>query len=251
MGKLIINADDFGYDRGVNTGIIEAYNEGVLTSTTLMAGMPGFDEAVDLAKKNPNLGVGAHLTLTCGNSVGHNYKTITDKNNKFLKISAYEDEEFLKKIDLNEIYEEWDLQISKILKAGIEPSHLDSHHHVNSVEDIKNIFIDLSKKYNLPVRNNFNVPEQIRTTDKLVDFFDKIGSNKKIWRHMDINNLIKDCLTYESIEVMCHPAYVDYFLLNNSSFNVGRTSTLNELKNNKIKDIFKKNNIKLVNFKDL
>lgn len=58
MGKLIINADDFGYGKGVNMGIIEAYQNGVLTSTTLMAGMPGFDQAVKLAKDNPGLGVG-------------------------------------------------------------------------------------------------------------------------------------------------------------------------------------------------
>ncbi|NVF11813.1 carbohydrate deacetylase [Anaerococcus sp. AGMB00486] len=251
MGRLIINADDFGYDRGVNTGIIEAFNEGVVTSTTLMATMPGFDEAIELAKKNPKLGIGVHLTLTCGYSVGCKYNTIIDKENKFLKLLSYENEEFVESLDLNEIYEEWNLQINKIIKAGIIPSHLDSHHHVNSIGNIKDVYLDLSKKYDLPVRNNFSLPKEIKTTDKLVDFFDKIGSNKKIWRHMDINNLIKDCLTYDSIEVMCHPAYVDYFLLKNSSFNIGRVNTLNELKNKEIKKIFKENNINLINFKNL
>ncbi|MCB6144124.1 ChbG/HpnK family deacetylase, partial [Lachnospira pectinoschiza] len=46
MKKIIINADDFGYSSGVNQGIIKAFREGVLSSTTLMANMPGCDEAI-------------------------------------------------------------------------------------------------------------------------------------------------------------------------------------------------------------
>ena len=41
--KMIINADDFGYSGGINYGIFEAYKNGVLTSATLMTGMPGAD----------------------------------------------------------------------------------------------------------------------------------------------------------------------------------------------------------------
>ena len=51
MKKVIINADDFGYSSAVNLGIIKAYKEGILTSTTLMANMPGCDEAITLAKE--------------------------------------------------------------------------------------------------------------------------------------------------------------------------------------------------------
>ncbi len=63
MRRAIINADDFGLCRGVNEGIIKAHREGVLTSATLMANMPGFDHAVGLAKDNPGLGVGIHLNM--------------------------------------------------------------------------------------------------------------------------------------------------------------------------------------------
>ena len=86
MGRLIINADDFGYCKGVNMGIIEAHQNGVLTSTTLMAGMPGFDQAVNLAKKNPGLGVGVHLTLTCGYPVSKDLQTIVDDKGAFLNV---------------------------------------------------------------------------------------------------------------------------------------------------------------------
>lgn len=40
MGKVMFNSDDFGYSHGVNYGIMDAYQRGILTSTTLMANMP-------------------------------------------------------------------------------------------------------------------------------------------------------------------------------------------------------------------
>ncbi len=58
MGKVIFNSDDFGYSYGVNYGILDAYQRGILTSTTLMANMPGFEHAVKLKKEVPGLGVG-------------------------------------------------------------------------------------------------------------------------------------------------------------------------------------------------
>lgn len=63
---LILNADDFGLSPSVNRGIVEAYHAGVITSTTLMANMPGFDEAVQIAKAEPGLGVGLHFNLSYG-----------------------------------------------------------------------------------------------------------------------------------------------------------------------------------------
>ena len=64
--RIVINADDFGLCEGVNKGIVEAHSKGVLTSATIMVNMPAAEQAVDLAKNLPNLGVGVHLNLTNG-----------------------------------------------------------------------------------------------------------------------------------------------------------------------------------------
>ncbi len=69
MKELIVNADDFGLSSGANRAIIRAWQEGILTSTSLMAGGKAFDEAVDLARENPGLQVGLHLTLVQGRAV--------------------------------------------------------------------------------------------------------------------------------------------------------------------------------------
>ena len=66
--RLIVNADDFGRSHSINEAVIRAHREGILTTASLMVNEPGLDEAVALAKQNPKLGVGLHLTLLCGHS---------------------------------------------------------------------------------------------------------------------------------------------------------------------------------------
>ncbi|HEV2329412.1 MAG TPA: hopanoid biosynthesis-associated protein HpnK [Verrucomicrobiae bacterium] len=66
--RLIVNADDFGLSRSVNEAVVRAHREGILTSASLMVSEAGFEEAVQLAKDNPGLGVGLHLTLLQGHS---------------------------------------------------------------------------------------------------------------------------------------------------------------------------------------
>ena len=63
MKKLIVNADDFGLHEEINKGIIKGYQEGFITSTSLMCSAPAFENAVALAKESPGLGIGIHLTL--------------------------------------------------------------------------------------------------------------------------------------------------------------------------------------------
>jgi hopanoid biosynthesis associated protein HpnK len=66
--RLIVNADDFGRSHSINQAVIRAHQEGILTSASLMVNEPGLDEAVALARENPKLGVGLHLTLLVGHS---------------------------------------------------------------------------------------------------------------------------------------------------------------------------------------
>lgn len=66
--RLIVNADDFGRSHSINEAVIRAHGEGILTTASLMVNETGCDEAVNLARENPELGVGLHLTLLCGHS---------------------------------------------------------------------------------------------------------------------------------------------------------------------------------------
>lgn len=247
MNLVIINADDFGYSHGINEGIIQAHEQGILSSTTMMANMLGFDHGVRLAKEHPSLGIGVHLTLTCGSPVLDNVSSLT-VNNKFRHISFYEND-FT--IDVGELYREWNTQIQKILDAGIQPTHLDSHHHVNRIPPIKDIFVKLAREHNLPVRNNFDVPSDLKTVRKFFMGFDALGQTKGFWKEMTIKNLIQDCKTYETIEVMCHPGYIDHVVLNNSSLTSNRAFVTAELQNPRYKNALEKEGIKIGTYQDL
>lgn len=66
--RLIVNADDFGRSDAINQAVIRAHREGILTTASLMVNEPAAADAVALARQNPRLGVGLHLSLVCGRS---------------------------------------------------------------------------------------------------------------------------------------------------------------------------------------
>jgi hopanoid biosynthesis associated protein HpnK len=66
--RLIVCADDFGRSHSINQAVIRAHQEGILTTASLMVNGQTVDEAVELARQNPRLGVGLHLTLVRGTS---------------------------------------------------------------------------------------------------------------------------------------------------------------------------------------
>jgi hopanoid biosynthesis associated protein HpnK len=66
--RLIVNADDFGRSSAINAAVIQAHQAGILTTASLMVNGSACSEAVALARDNPRLGVGLHLTLICGRS---------------------------------------------------------------------------------------------------------------------------------------------------------------------------------------
>ncbi|GAB2496191.1 carbohydrate deacetylase [Alkalibacterium psychrotolerans] len=247
MTVLIINADDFGYSRAINFGIIDSYKNGILTSTTIMPNMPGFEHATELAKENPGLGIGVHLTLTCGSPLSPSVPSLTE-DGEFRNLSFYE-RPF--SIDEDELYEEWDLQIKRVLDAGINPSHLDTHHHVNMFDPLQEVFVKLARKYRLPVRNNFNVPDDISTVNRFFIDLDNLGATKDVWKPLIVNSLIQDYHKYGTVEAMCHPGYLDDTVFENSALLKNRVSMARELMDDSYKELLENHNIKLGTFRNI
>lgn len=254
MGKVIFNSDDFGYSYGVNYGIVDAYQRGVLTSTTLMANMPGFEHAVRLKKELPDLGVGVHLTLTCGKPLLNNVHTLTENEN-FKPLSFYQ-QPF--QIDLQQLYQEWNAQIQKVYRAGIVPTHLDSHHHTHTFGDNQEVVIALAKKYDLPVRGNFERKAEVRHTNYFEPYFDDVGEMDADKRQIDISlenyleHLLEKLRQTETTEIMCHTAYIDQELMNGSSFVLPRINQVEFLIHSEFaKKIKTDGEIELISYKDL
>jgi len=134
MKRLIVNADDFGLSAGVNRAILEAHIDGILTSATLLANGAAFEEAVQLARETPQLGVGIHLNLTEGPPICDPARIprLVRGDGKFAASPARLAVRLLSgKASLAEVESEWRAQIEKVLAAGLQPMHLDGHKHIH------------------------------------------------------------------------------------------------------------------------
>jgi chitin disaccharide deacetylase len=137
MRKLIINADDFGYSRAVNLGILKAMNEEAISSTTVLANGVAFNHAINVYDEN--IGLGIHLNLTEGKSLV--------SGNKFDRFNIYKI--VLGVMDPVYIEKELRKQIENLLEIGIVPTHVDSHQHIHAFSPVKEKIINLAKEYNI------------------------------------------------------------------------------------------------------
>ena len=247
--QIIINADDFGYSPAINYAIMDSHLDGILTSTTMMANGKGFDHAVNLSKSMPHLGIGVHLVLSYGKSLTQN-KTLTDSKGYFHGLKYLE--ENMAQIDLEELEKEWESQILKIREAGIPITHLDSHHHVHSMPALTPVFEKLALRYDLPVRNNAKYQSNLKKPHRFETNFDSIAIEPEHRLRSYLNNILMDAKTYGSVELMCHPGYIDQYLIEGSSLLDNRARVAHFLQHSDFKEFLQKHSeIELIHFGEL
>jgi predicted glycoside hydrolase/deacetylase ChbG (UPF0249 family) len=143
LKQLIVNADDFGFTRDVNRGIVAAHQRGILTATTLMATGTQFDDAVQLARENPSLDIGCHLVLV--GSPG-----FPDSMAQLITALAR------KRIDP---YRDLSAQVRRIVDAGIQPTHLDTHKHTHLLPPVLEAVARIGEEFRIPwVRRPMDLP---------------------------------------------------------------------------------------------
>jgi predicted glycoside hydrolase/deacetylase ChbG (UPF0249 family) len=250
MKFLIVNADDFNLTPGVRQGIIKAFQEGIVRSTTVMINLPELDLALALLKQNPDLGVGLHGNLTYGKPVLPAAKVLSllDAEGNFYRKPSL----VLEHAAWEEAEAELEAQIRLALSCGIKLSHLDSHHHLHSYPPFDKIFIKLAQKYHLPLRTiNDDLRRLCReaaipTPDYFTEEF--YGAEK-----VKVENLltILHSLAAGCTEVCCHPALVDEQLIQISSYSHPREKELEVLTSADLKAALDKQGIKLINYRQL
>ncbi len=131
--RLILNADDFGLTPGINRAIAELHTAGALTSATLMANGPAFEDAVRIALAQPSLGVGCHVVLTDGTPVSspESIPTLLGPDRKTFRpqLTHFIRDLLTGRIAEDEIEREALAQVRKLQRAGIRVTHLDTHKH--------------------------------------------------------------------------------------------------------------------------
>jgi predicted glycoside hydrolase/deacetylase ChbG (UPF0249 family) len=219
---LIVNADDFGAGRGINRAIQELHERGIVTSASLMIDMPAAPEAVAWAKAAERLGVGLHVALTDEDAVP--LVDFDDKTACFEAICS---------------------QIERFDRAvGHLPTHLDSHQNVHRDERLRPLFIELAKRYGLPLREHSVVRY-------FPDFYGQWDGEPHP-EQIGIENLLAMLASQLSdgiTELSCHPGYraSDF----TSPYDAERAIELQTLSDPRFLKFLGTHEIKLINFKDV
>lgn len=150
MIQLIVNADDFGLHESVNHGIIQGHQKGIITSTSLLASGPAFEEAVSLAKENPNLGIGIHTCLVGGLEpvlpASEVSSLLTEEGVFPLTYIDFMKMLYRGHINYQELYKELRAQFEKICRTGLPITHVDGHQHLHVLPRVLPIILALSKE---------------------------------------------------------------------------------------------------------
>jgi predicted glycoside hydrolase/deacetylase ChbG (UPF0249 family) len=136
---LIVNADDFGLTSGINRGIIEAHEHGIVTSASLMVRYATAKEAAAYARAHPRLSVGLHFEAA---------------EWRYRDGDWYAAYEVVPANDAMQLRAELDRQLAAFIEMlDREPTHLDSHQHVHQSEPARSIMLACAERLNVPLRS--------------------------------------------------------------------------------------------------
>jgi predicted glycoside hydrolase/deacetylase ChbG (UPF0249 family) len=188
--SLIVNADDFGYSRGVNRGVVEAHEHGIVTSASLMVDQPAAEEAAVYSRTRPELSLGLHFELPAWRI----RRTIWS-------LSGRHDDRFEQAVaaDLRR-------QVERFRRlVGSAPTHLDSHKHRHREEPLRSIFLEVAGELEVPLRH-FDPAVQF-----CGNFYGQIDAGRANPDAIAPDALVEllEALRPEVTELCCHPGYTD------------------------------------------
>jgi predicted glycoside hydrolase/deacetylase ChbG (UPF0249 family) len=220
MRYLIVNADDFGTSTGVNRGIMEAHRRGIVTSTSLMVGMPGSEEGARLARECPALSVGLHVQFDGRKEPAAD---LTDSAACRESLNA---------------------QLSRFMELmDGPPTHLDSHHHVHTHNGLLPHFKETAEACGIPLRDCSGV--------RYCSSFYGQWAGEQHREQVSVAGLIQiladlgDGVT----ELGCHPGHSDAELV--SSYTIERELELSTLCDDRVRRFLDDREVALIAFGEL
>jgi len=275
--RVIVHADDFGISKEINDGILQGHCRGILTSASIIANGEAFEHAAALARSTPSLDIGVHLTLIEEKPLLSPAKLptlVNPEGNFHPHVTHFARRYFTGRINLQEVREELEAQVQKVIAAGLVPSHFDSHQHVHVLPGILNIVLELSQKYGvqfirLPREGGIlskmsGVPIGRVVQAMVLNTFCRMA-NRRIEERTDsfsgflyggnlnkgnLLNVLKQLPREGTCEIMCHPG------LENSASRYGHwhyhwSDELNALIDDEIKQFVRNAGIQLVSCREL
>ena len=187
---LIVNADDFGLSAGVNQGILEAVEHGVVTSASLMVRQAGAEAAATHVRRDPRISVGLHLDL--GEWVF--------RDNEWVPLYSV-----VSTKDAAAVSGEIQRQLAEFRRlVGRAPTHLDSHQHAHREEPTRSLVIKTAHELAIPLR-------ECHPIRYCGDFYGQTGEGERLHEALTVSNLrnILSGLAPGITELGCHPGYGD------------------------------------------
>ena len=184
---LIVNADDFGQSPGVNAGVIEGHERGIVTSASLLVHWPGAPEAAEYARLGRSLGVGLHLDLAHWTYVEGEW--VSDYERVSLSDPEAVEREVRRQLDLFR-----DL-------VGRDPTHLDSHQHVHLQDPAESAAARLAAELGVVLRSRSS------TVRYCGDFYGQTGKGEPFPEGIRVERLVEliESLPPGPSELACHP----------------------------------------------
>ena len=188
---LIVNADDFGQSAGINRGIIEAHERGIVTSASLMVRWPAAAQAAEYARAQPNFSIGLHVDLGewfCRNGEWKSVYQVVDTG------------------DAAAVRTEIGYQFETFSAlVGTNPTHIDSHQHVHLEEPARGILKQIANELGVPLRScNCEIAY-------IGSFYGQTAEGMFLPDVISVAGLMKiiDQLPLGVSELGCHPGYAD------------------------------------------
>jgi predicted glycoside hydrolase/deacetylase ChbG (UPF0249 family) len=186
--RLIVNADDFGLSAGVNQGIWEAHERGIVTSTSCMVRGPAVSDAAEYGSSHPSLSIGLHIDLGewkyAGDSWQPVYEVVSLNDEKAIE------GEVMRQLDA---FRRW---------FGREPTHLDSHQHVHLREPVRSVLVAMARRLETPLRH---ISPGIRYCG---EFYGQTTEGLPLADAISVNAILRILggLQVGIVELACHPA---------------------------------------------
>lgn len=227
--RVILHADDFGYDKDTTAATIELLECGALTSASIMATMPAVEEAIAYASKHPEFSFGVHLTYVdeLKPALQKDGSTLLDEKGVFYPSNLVRKNAIALKLKKQDIVDESMAQIGIVRNGGVNISHLDSHGHLHKYPSFLLALPEIKKRSNIQrvrrVQNVFIQKPGLSPTTILNRCFDwKIAHSCRTtdYFYMSANNMDTgwadaiiaqmDRLPQDAvIEVGVHPGHAD------------------------------------------
>ena len=134
----------------VNAAVLKAHSEGVLTSASLMVAEPAWEEAVEIARRFPSLGVGLHVATTYDRALlaQNDIPRIVDSSGRFernpLKVGL---KYAFSKTAQKELKREMEAQFERFANTGLTWDHVDGHQHFHMHPTVFKFLLELCDKF--------------------------------------------------------------------------------------------------------